>query len=820
MPKSKLFIVPKETAWRERVPNNLPVPPSRLLGREEDVDTICRLLADPDVRQLTLSGPGGVGKTRLALEVAEMMLDEFEHGVFFVDLAVVSDPAMMIPAIASALQVGEEPGKPLVSALKEHLQDKKILLVLDNVEQIAPAASALPDLLANCPDLKLLITSRAALGLRAGRDLPVSPLTLPPPGQHLAAVELGQYGAVALFVQRASGIDAGFQLTGDNAGAVVEICRRVDGLPLAIELVTAYLGLLSPRSLLARLTHPLHLLTAGSTESPDRHRTMRDTIAWSYGLLTEQEQRLFRRLSVFVGSFSQRGAEAVCNKAGDTAIEPDHPQAIEVLEGMRSLVSKSLVRRIEQEDGEDPRLGMLETVREYALEQLVDSGEAEALRQCHADYYLGLAEQIESSTKGPELTASLARLVAEQDNLRAALQRLLEREEPAGSEDALRLIRALIDFWDKRTHVSELRRWLERALAQAGPDPTPLRAWGLGWACTMARRQGDYQRARAFGEVALAIARELANPVEIARALNAVGGVALYQGDYQTAGALSGEALIKYREAGADTEVAGTLSNLGLGATYKGDYDRAEEFYRESVDLLYKIGNKAGALNALTNLGYAALYQGDWRRAKAIFVETLTLTLEIDSERPSARVLAGLAGTILAEVGLQPRTAPQDLRRAVYATQLLGISEARRERGGVNFDPLGQAEFERNVATARKLLGEEVFNRAWEEGGTLTLDQALELATRDYTHEDERKPRGRGRPKKRVAGGLTDREYDVAALLARGMTNSEIAGQLVLSVRTVEAHVANAMQKLGLHTRTELAAWAVREGVVPHPARE
>jgi DNA-binding CsgD family transcriptional regulator/tetratricopeptide (TPR) repeat protein len=484
------------------------------------------------------------------------------------------------------------------------------------------------------------------------------------------------------------------------------------------------------------------------------------------------------------------------------------------------LASKSLVRLIEQGDSEDPRLGMLETVREYAWEQLVASGEAEVLRRRHADYYLALAERVGPDMKGPGQATSQATLVAEQDNLRAALQSLLEREELARSDAALRLIRALHNYWQQHMHVSEFRGWLDRALAQAGPGPTPLLAWSLQRAASLARWQGDFQRAKALGEESLAMARDLGDEFEVANALNALGGIALYQDDYETAAALSGDALIKYRQLGAENEVATTLGNLGLAALYKGDFERAEEYYRECIRLLREAGHGASALVALTNLGYAAHYQGDSRRAKEIFVETLTVTLKIDPQRSSARALAGVAATMLAEAAQHPKSASQDLQIVAHAAQLLGMSEVRRERGGGNFDPRGQAEFERNVATARMLLGEEAFNKTWVQGGTLTLEQAVELATRHYKHEDENKPRGRGRPIKRVAGGLTDREYDVAALVERGMTNAEIAGQLVLSVRTVEAHVANAMQKLGLHTRSEFAAWAVREGIVPRSAQE
>ena len=827
MPRSKLAIVPREPSRRQEVPNNLPIQLTPLIGRDREVEDLLRVQnatedEKPGVRLLTLTGPGGVGKTRLALQVAGEALEEFEDGVFVVELASIIDPDLVVPAIASVLQLREVPDTTLVSTLIEHLENKRILLVLDNFEQVITARGSVDELLAGCPNLKLLVTSRTALRLRAEREFAVTPLALPDPQLHTSAGKLVQYGAVALFVQRAGAVESDFALTNENAGAVLEICRKVDGLPLAIELVAAHSRLLSPQSIVARLTNPLRVLTGGSHDATGRHQTMRATIEWSYNLLTEEEQRLFRRLSVFSGGWSLWAAEAVCNEGAGIEVKADDPLAIEVLEGLERLVDKNLVRRLEQREGGDRRLEMLETVREYAWEQLEVKGEAEVLRQRHADYYLAVAERVGSIMKGAELTASLAKLATEEGNLRAVLQWLLERQGADGSDDALRLIQALQDFWQRHMHLSELRGWLDRALAQASPSATLLRALSLRWAAGLARWQGDFPKATALGEEALTMARELGDELEIANALDTLGGVALYQSDYETAGARSKEALIKYRGVGAEKNIMRALSNLGLVATYRGDYERAEELYRESLQLHREQGEKAGALTPLSNLGYAIYYQGDWRRAREIFVETLALTLEVDREKPAARALAGLAGAILAKVDLQPENASQDLPGVAQATQLLGLSEAQRQRGGGNFDPRSQAEFERNVATVRGRLGEAAFTAAWEEGQALTLEQAFELATRSHAEDasQEAQPRGRGRPKKRAASGLTDREFEVTALLAQGMTNPEIALQLVLSVRTVEAHVANVMQKLGLHTRTELTAWAVRGGIASESAQE
>jgi non-specific serine/threonine protein kinase len=782
------------------------------VGREADIDALCGLLSEPGVRLLTLVGPGGVGKTRLALAAAEEMLGEHPGGVYLVDLAPVTDAEHVIPAIAAVLGVREASGTPLTATLKQHLRDRRVLLVLDNFEQVIPAGKMVAELAEGCPGLTMLVTSRAPLRVRMEHEYPVPPLSMPEARQGLSVAALSQYGAIALFVQRAGAVEPGFTLTEDNAGAVVEVCRRVDGLPLALELVAAHTRLLSPQSILARLKHPLRMMRGGKQDAPDRHRTMRSAIEWSYHLLSEHEQVLFRRLPVFVGGFTLRAAEAVCNEAGDVSVDEDHPLAIDVLLSMEALVEKNLVYKLERKADADRRLAMLETVREYAWEQLEESGAglAQATQRRHADYYLALAEQIGQVAAGPEAAALAERLHAEQDNLRAALRWLLEQDVPDGSEDALRMILAAREFWHQHTHVSELRGWLERALAQAGPRATSRRAMGLRAASMVARLQGDHGAATALGEEALATAREAGDEYEAAGALNVLGGVALMQGDYDTARTLSEEALAKYRELGAARDVAGTLNNLGMGAMYRGDYRRAEEMYRESWAMTLELGDTVGSLNPLTNMGYAIFHAGDAPRARVAFVEALVLALDSDSRRSAARVLSGLGGAMLE--GADPRGTAQ-------AVRLLGASGAMREQGGGNLDPLARDDFEQAVATARERLGEEAFDAAWEEGRALSLEQTAEIATREYGREDVGSTAGpKAREKKKAPGGLTAREAEVTGLVARGLSNQAIAGELVLSERTVEMHVSNALHKLGLTTRTQLAAWALENGLAPRSA--
>lgn len=782
------------------------------------------------MRLLTLVGPGGVGKTRLALQVAGELLEEFEDGfedgVYFVELASIVEADLVVPTIAAVLEVREVPDAPLLTTLISRLQDKRILLVLDNFEQIISARSALAELLAMCPDLKLLVTSRIALGLRTEQEFQVSPLAMPdvasPGGHQFGAAQLLQYGAIELFAQRAraqrGAMQADFEITKDNANAVVEICRRVDGLPLAIELVAAHARLLSPQSILARLTRPLRLLSAakdhgGLQDAPSRHQTMRDTIEWSYKLLDEEEQRLFRRLAVFVGGFGVRVAEAVCNEVGDIGVEVDDHAAIEVLEGLEALVDKSLLRHLEQTEEGDSRLGMLETVREYALEQLEASGEANAIRRRHADYYLELAERAEPGLESQDIAIWLNRLDREHDNFRAALSWLNEQGESEAADNALRILLASRNFWQRRSLSTEFQSWLERALAQGGPGPTPLRIKAIrrvGW---LASKQGDYPRARAWSERALAAARGLGDKRLIASCLNTLAGVASLQRDYDTSRTLHEASLELYRELGIDDGIAMLLNNLGLLAVDQGDYERAESLLGEALDLYRSLGAeyRDGLMFAVANMGRLAQRVGDFKKARATLLEALALAHAASSTFAAAEMLLHLCGVILSDLDNPQVTPFQYLRSMELVARLSGFSAAVLERGRRHFEPLEQAEFDRNVAAARARLGEVAFTRAWEEGQAMTLDQALQLATQE--------PRARsisgapGRPRQRAIGGLTIREYEVAGLVTQGLSNEEIARSLVLSERTVEMHVSSALHKLGLTTRTQLAAWAAEQGM-------
>ncbi len=436
-------------------PNNLPAQTTPFIGREDAIRAVKAQLSNANVRLLTLSGVGGTGKTRLALQTAADMVDEFEHGVFFVSLAALGDPALVLPAIAKAFDVREAAGRPLQVQLQDYLREKQVLLVLDNFEQVIDAAPRISDLMTAAPRLKVLVTSREVLLLSGETDYPVPPMSLPDPKRLSSLAQATQYEAVALFIDRAMAAKPGFTLTDENAPAVAEICHRLDGLPLAIELAAARVRVLPPQRMLAELSHRLSFLIGGARDLPARQKTLRDAIDWSHNLLTGSEQRLLRRLAVFVGGCSLEAIETVCNRESD----------LPVLDTLESLVNKSLIKQSEAHS--QPRLAMLETIREYAREKLIAAGEAERMREGHRDYFLALAEEAEPKMKGAEQAEWLQRLEEEHENLRAGLDWSLVE---AAAEASLRFCAALQKFWFARGHLAEGREWCARVLAKAGAE--------------------------------------------------------------------------------------------------------------------------------------------------------------------------------------------------------------------------------------------------------------------------------------------------------------------------------------------------------------
>ncbi len=657
---------PWRTAYRQFT--NLPAPPTPLIGREREIETLRKRFADKRVRLLTLTGPPGIGKTRLSIHVALELLDAFENGIFFVNLAPLRDCNLVIPTLAQTIGLKETRQQSLLEQVKEYLADKQLLLLLDNFEQVVSAAPLVAELMAACPWLKVLATSRVPLHVRAERQFPVPPLTLPRLQHNADDEALAQYSSIALFVDRAQAIQPDFELTPGNAAVVADICARLDGLPLAIELVAARAVQLSLADISAQLNRRLELLTEGPSDLPARHQTLRNAIGWSYELLNRQEQQLFERLSIFSGGFTLAAAEQVC--VDQTGPEPPSTGRIH----LDALVDQSLLLQA-QDELDRPRFSMLETIREYASERLAQRGEVQTLHHRHASYFLDLAESAEPQLTGPQQARWLEDLDREQNNVRAALTWAIGQAEP---EIALRLSGALSRFWQLHGHISEGLTWAHAALSVPAPpletaprEVISARAKALLEAGWLARDAANFAQAKSFFEQSAALYEGL-DKQGLANAVYALEWIEFLLGSAPPGQLLFEKSLALFRELGDKRALAMLLLNLGRLAVGQGDFARAHACFIESLKIQQERQERYGTALALGDLGELAIYQGDWSQASRYLAESHALLNELGEKQMRAWVL-----TKLGEVAWREGHLKQAQRLLEQSLQLAQESESK-----------------------------------------------------------------------------------------------------------------------------------------------
>jgi predicted ATPase/DNA-binding CsgD family transcriptional regulator len=800
-----------------------------MFGRERELALAEDLLRRADVGLLTLTGAGGSGKTRLALAVAARQQGYFADGVAWVPLALVATADQVLPAVARAIGVRAIASEDLHSILTRVLSDRAMLLVLDNFEHVLAAAPHISSLLLGCPGLKALVTSRAPLRVSDEHELAVLPLALPAASAQLPDVtDLAQIPSIQLWCQRVGAIDPSWTLASDNAPTVAEICRRLDGLPLAIELAAARVRILPPPLLLERLSHRLTVLTEGPRDLPARQQTLRAAINWSYELLQPPEQRVFRRVAVFQGGFSFEAASAVGNI--DDEID------LNVEDTLGGLVDQHLLNWLENTVGE-PRLGMLETIREFALECLAGSGETERIRRAHAEYFARLAETAEPELNSGKRQGWLVRLDAEQANIRLALQCALEHDSADGG---FRIIGPLW-LWCWLT-FREARRWVEElSLLRSALAPTVARAKALNAAAILAWGDGDTAAARILAEQAVALCRQLGRGRELAHALQTLGAstdgdqlsmearyseatqlldregdpwwmalvrlrhsiAAAQLGETMSARALAAEAAQRFERLADDFFLGRSHLQLGLAQLQLGELAEARVHFEAGLPAIRAAHDWKYTGVALIGLGSAARAVGDAAAGALAYTEALTLCREAGAAGDLPMCLEGLAAVALA------------LDQPAAATRLLGAAETAQAAGFTPTFPGFEQAYQATARNVGNVLPAATFAAELAVGRTLTLAEALSLA-HGLSKSRDTDARSAA-PRSLALGGLSEREADVLRLLARGQSNAEIATELVLSVRTVEKHVANIYTKIGARGRADAATYALRHGLIQLP---
>ena len=859
MPRT-ISVLPREES-ADIVPatyHKLPVQPTPLIGREIELEAAREMLLRNGMRLLTLAGPPGIGKTRLGVELASRLLSDFPDGVHFVSLAPVSDHTLLLSAIRQALGVKEARDRPLITTLQDYLSDRQVLLVLDNFEQVVAAATDVAELLSLCPHLKIVVTSRQVLNIRSEYAFEVPPLALPNPKHLPDAAALAQYEAMMLFVQRAQAVKNDFQLTSANAHSVAEICLRLDGLPLPIELAAARTKVLSPDAIRARLSHKLQLLTGGQRDLPDRHKTLYNAIEWSHDLLNGSEQRLLRRLSTFVGGCTIEAVERVCSIDDDLDID--------ALEGITALVDKSLLRRQESVGGE-LRFWMLEAIREYAQEKLEESGESDKLRSRHADYFLMLVEKAWNHFLGEHYQdwgakdiEWLDRLETEHNNIRATLdwyqvQSETEKEVDAleNIEKSLRLAGGMLRCWFVRGYSTEGRQRLmafiskiPRLLPTHSPQMQKAYAAALTASGWLALSQGDISSAQVSLNESHTIAVRLNDKQILARVLHMLGALAAAQGDYAVARQYQAESLILYRHLKHKWGTAVTLQSLGqidlyegkiasaqsrleqslvlsreigdkfalvailddtaLASYRQGNFIAAKRLWKESLEIGRVIGFKSVVNQTIVELGWAALHEGNHKEAGALFSEGLTLALESNARLLIYRCLVGFGA-------LADRQSRTEL-----AAQLFGAAEALSEAGNIQISLIRKVEIDSKIANSEAQLQRERWAKTWLEGRGMTPLQASALALDWFADQPQPAETNKQAVTMPLAppypDQLTAREVEVLTLLATGLTNADIAQQLYLSPRTIHAHLRSIYNKIQVSGRHAATRYAINHGLV------
>jgi predicted ATPase/DNA-binding CsgD family transcriptional regulator len=831
--------------------HNLPTALNTFIGRQREIATVRRLL--PAHRLLTLTGPGGCGKTRLALKVAGEVASTsgYADGVWLVELAALSAEDQVAQAAATVLQVREQSQRPISDLLVDYLQPRTALLIFDNCEHlVASSARLCATLRQRCPGVSILTTSREPLGISGEMVWAVPPLSLSEPrpwrspaNQHESLAVYQQSEAIQLFLARATAVSPMFTLTDQNGPWIADICRRLDGLPLAIELAAARVRTLSVQQIAHRLDGRFQLLTNRLRTAPARHQTLTATLDWSHALLSDVEQVVFRRLAVFANGCTLEAAEAVGSGDGVSVFE--------VVNVLSNLADKSLVVVEEERDHGRWRYRLLETIRQYARQKLGTANEMDRVQARRLDYFVTWAEAVAAHLTGPDQSAWLAQFDAEYDNLRAALDWSYATDRV---ETGLRLARSCGQFWRLHSYFSEGRSRLAKLLAHPGAQQRTLgRAWGLLWAANLAYLQSDYPATRPLAEEGLSICRELGPDGRsgVAKALDLLGELATEVGEYEVAPVLLAEALAIYQELGDTRGRADMLMQLGWAAMRAGDYEQADTLLHESLPLFeelgeagmlalvlaglgelavrqgrydtagellekslaqrQELGDQWGMAVSLGSLGWVALRQRNFDQMRDRLAQSLAIRREIDDRSGMAWCLEKLGEAVIHQAWVLPATHSRQLKHR--AARLFGAAAALRQPLNSVIDPVDQPEYDRSLKKLRRALGKTAFDVAWREGQQAPLPETIDLALRPVV-ADTAVSLPKAAAMKVKFGGLTPRERETARWIAQGKTNREIAEIMIVSEKTIETYVTRSLNKLGFSSRVQIARWALENNLL------